>query len=139
MDERPSGQRATPQSSVRVLVVDDTEHVRTLVADMLRLDGFHVVGTADSGDAAVDLAQQTDPHVVVMDLRMPGIDGVEATRRLRAARPGQLVVLYTAYVDAEVERQAEEAGAALCLGKVEGLPRLERELVRLTLAVTRGR
>lgn len=138
MDEGLSGQRATAQSSVRVLVVDDTEHVRTLVADMLGLDGFHVVGTTDSGEAALEMARQTDPHVVVMDLRMPGIGGIEATRRLRAARPGQQVILYTAYVDAEVERQAELAGAALCLGKVEGLPRLERELVRLTLAVTRG-
>jgi CheY-like chemotaxis protein len=126
------------QRGIRVLVVDDTEHVRVVVADMLRLDGFDVVGTADSGEQALALATTTDPHVVVMDLRMPGIDGLEATRQLRAARPGQQVVLYTAYVDAEVERAAREAGAALCLGKVEGLPRLERELIRLTLAVSKG-
>lgn len=126
------------QHGVRVLVVDDTEHVRTVVADMLRLDGFDVVGTAESGEQALELAAESDPHVVVMDLRMPGIDGLETTRRLRALRPGQQVVIYTAYVDAEVERQAREVGAALCLGKVEGLPRLERELVRLTLAVAKG-
>jgi hypothetical protein len=53
-------------------------------------------------------------------------------------RPGQQVVLYTAYLDAEIEQQAREAGVALCLGKVEGLPRLERELTRLTLAVAKG-
>jgi DNA-binding NarL/FixJ family response regulator len=126
------------QRGIRVLVVDDTEHIRTVVADMLRLDGFDVVGTADSGAQALVLAAETDPHVVVMDLRMPDMDGLEATRQLRAARPGQQVVLYTAFVDAEVERAAREVGAALCLGKVEGLPRLERELVRLTLAVTKG-
>ena len=124
--------------SARVLVVDDTEHVRSVVADMLRLDGFDVVGTAADGDAALRMAAETDPHVVVMDLRMPGIDGLETTRRLRAQRPGQQVVLYTAYVDAGIEDEAREAGAALCLGKVEGLSRLTRELARLTLAVARG-
>lgn len=126
-----------PQQRVRVLVVDDTDHVRAFLQTMLELDGFEVVGAAADGETAVALAAETDPHVVVMDLRMPGIDGLEATRRLRAARPGQQVVLYTAYVDATIEREAAEAGAALCLGKVEGLPRLERELSRLTLALSR--
>lgn len=122
---------------VRVLVVDDTEHVRRVVAEMLALDGFDVVGAAADGEQAVQLARTCDPHVIVMDLRMPGMDGLEATRRIRAERPGQQVVLYTAYLDETIEQQAAEAGAALCLGKVEGLPRLERELSRLTLALSR--
>jgi len=125
---------ATP---VRVLVVDDTEHVRVFVADMLGLDGFDVVGTAANGEQAVAMAVEHDPHVVVMDLRMPGMDGLEATRRIRAVRTGQQVVLYTAYLDETIEAQARDAGVALCLGKVEGLPRLERELSRLTLALSR--
>jgi CheY-like chemotaxis protein len=66
------------------------------------------------------------------------MDGLEATRLIRAARPDQQVVLYTAYLDATVEREAADSGVALCLGKVDGLPRLERELTRLMLAVTRG-
>jgi CheY-like chemotaxis protein len=125
---------ATP---VRVLVVDDTEHVRRFVADMLTIDGFDVVGTAADGEQAVAMAVELDPHVVVMDLRMPAVDGLQATRRIRELRPGQQVVLYTAYLDASIEAQAREAGVALCLGKVEGLPRLERELSRLTLALSR--
>jgi DNA-binding NarL/FixJ family response regulator len=110
------------ERSVRVLVVDDTDHLRRFVADMLALDGFDVVGTAADGEQAVALALALDPHVVVMDLRMPGMDGLEATRRIRAERPGQQVVLYTAYLDETIERQAAQAGVALCLGKVEGLP-----------------
>lgn len=126
-----------PEPTARVLVVDDTEHLRTFVADMLAIDGFDVVGAAADGERAVEMAVELDPHVVVMDLRMPGIDGLEASRRIRAVRPGQQIVLYTAYLDATIERAAAEAGVALCLGKVEGLPRLERELSRLTLALSR--
>jgi CheY-like chemotaxis protein len=122
---------------VRVLVVDDTEHVRRVVAEMLTLDGFDVVGTADGGQDAIRMAIELEPHVVVMDLRMPGVDGLAATRAIRASRPAQQVVLYTAYLDATIEQEAAEAGVALCLGKVEGLPRLEQELSRLTLALSR--
>ena len=131
---QPTGSSA----AVRVLVVDDTEHVRRLVAEMLAVDGFDVVGTAADGAQAVELADATDPHVIVMDLRMPGMDGLQATRLVRERRPGQQVVLYTAYLDDAVRAEAAEAGVALCLGKVEGLPRLEHELSRLTLALTRG-
>jgi NarL family two-component system response regulator LiaR len=115
------------------MVVDDTDHVRTMLAEMLVLDGFEVVAQASNGDEALAMAEATDPDVVVMDLKMPGIDGLETTRRIKAVRPAQPVILYTAYLDPVIEASAKEAGVTLCLGKIDGLQELERQIARLTL------
>ena len=118
--------------SVRVLVVDDTDHVRRMLAEMLELDGFIVVGQCASGADAVDLAQDVDPDVVVMDYKMPGMDGLEASKGIKATRPEQAIVLYTAYLDPDLEHKAKDAGVAMCVGKIEGLNQLERHITELT-------
>jgi DNA-binding NarL/FixJ family response regulator len=120
---------------MRVLVVDDTDHVRRMLVEMLNLDGFEVVGSANGGEQAVELTISEAPDVVIVDLRMPGIDGLDTTRRIKAARPDQHVILYTAYLDAGIEAAARDAGVTLCLGKNEGLQELERELARLSLEI----
>jgi len=122
--------------TVRVMLVDDTDHVRRMLAEMLNLDGFDVVASCAGADAAVEAVVAADPQVVIMDLRMPGTDGLECTRRIKAIRPDQAVILYTAYLDAGIEESARKAGVTLCLAKVAGLPELERELSRLALEVT---
>ena len=125
--------------SVRVLVVDDTDHVRGMLAEMLELDGFEVVGQAASGLEAVGLANQIDPDVVVMDYKMPGMDGLEASKSIKANRPDQAIVLYTAYLDDSLEQQAKDAGVAMCVGKIEGLNQLERHITELTRDLGRSR
>jgi DNA-binding NarL/FixJ family response regulator len=119
--------------SVRLLVVDDTEHVRTMLVDILALHGFDVAGQASSGPDAVDRAKEVDPDVVVMDLKMPGMDGVEATRLIREDRPDQQVILYSAYVDDEVETRAREAGVLVCVPKMSGVEALAREISAVAL------
>ena len=113
------------------MVVDDTDHVRNMLTSMLTLDGFEVVGEASGGDAAVDTVDGADPDVVVIDYKMPGMDGLQTARVIKEARPGQVIILYTAFIDPDLEREAAEAGVAVCLGKVEGLASLEREIGRL--------
>ena len=116
---------------MKVLVVDDTDHVRNMLVDMLELDGFDVVGQAASGQEAVEMAPDADPDVIVMDYKMPGVDGLTAAKTIRETRTGQAIILYTAYLDAQLEAQAREAGVSMCIGKVEGLNELERHIAEL--------
>jgi CheY-like chemotaxis protein len=112
--------------AIRVMVVDDTQHVREMLATMLELDGFDVVSKASGGNDAIKEVEAAAPNVIVMDYKMPGMDGLEATRRIRELAPGIPIILYTAYLDAELEVRARDAGVALCVGKVEGLEQLEK-------------
>jgi CheY-like chemotaxis protein len=116
---------------VKVMVVDDTEHVRRMLRNMLELDGFEVVAEAGSGAEAVEAVVAADPDVVVLDYKMPDVDGLETAERIRAARPEQLMIMYTAFVDSGLQQRANEVGVAVVLGKVEGLESLEREIARL--------
>jgi len=110
---------AVPDSeTVRVLVVDD--HVLFAEALMLTLgidDRIEVVGSASSGFEAVSLAEALRPDVVLMDVHMPSMDGIEATRRVRNVSPGSRVVMVTAARSPEVAYHALAAGAERCLTK----------------------
>ncbi len=97
---------------IRVLIADDHPVVRRGMGALLAsLDGVQVVGEAADGAAAVREAQLSRPDVVVMDLQMPSIDGVEATRRLAAAVPDTAVLVLTMFEDDETVFAAMRAGA----------------------------
>jgi DNA-binding NarL/FixJ family response regulator len=98
--------------SVRVLLADDQRLVRESLSTMLGLlEGIELLGTAADGEQAVDLATELRPDVVLMDLRMPGIDGIEATRLLRERSPEIGVIALTTYADDESVLGALRAGA----------------------------
>lgn len=118
-------------SAIKVLVVDDTDHVRRMLHTMLSVDGFDVVGEFGDGHAAIAAIEEVDPDVVVIDYKMPALDGLEAARRIREIRPTQLVIIYTAFIDDALEQAVADSGIALCVGKVEGLHLLEQEIRRL--------
>ena len=109
---------APDREVVRVLVVDD--HALFAEALMLTLGierRIEVVGSASSGLEAVSLAEALRPDVVLMDLHMPSMDGIEATRRVRKVSPGSRVVIVTASRLREIAAAALAAGAERCLTK----------------------
>ena len=106
---------------IRVLVADDQATVRDGLVTLLGLaDGIEVVGAAADGAQAVLLAAQTHPDVVLMDLRMPRLDGAEATARIVAAAPEIAVLVLTTYADDDSLAGALRAGARGYLTKDAG-------------------
>lgn len=118
-------------SRIRILIVDDHPVVRAGLAGLLSSQpDFEVVGEAGDGQEALNMLERLEPDVVLMDLRMPGMDGVSAIRRIRSQRKSQVLVLTTFDTDAEIV-QAVEAGATGYLLKDVAREELFRA-VRLT-------
>ena len=106
---------------LRIVVADDQRAVREALATVLDAEpGFEVVGLAADGDEVVELARRLSPEVVLMDLRMPNVDGVTATRRLAAELPAVKVVVLTTFADDTSILGALEAGALGFLTKDAG-------------------
>jgi DNA-binding NarL/FixJ family response regulator len=98
--------------SVRIVIVDDHQIVRAGLQNLLETDpGFTVVGTAGDGSRAVDIVAECQPDVVLMDLSMPGVDGIEATRRIKTSWPLTRVLVLSSYGDEDHVVRALEAGA----------------------------
>jgi DNA-binding NarL/FixJ family response regulator len=98
--------------SIRVLIVDDHEIVREGLQTLLAEEpDFEVVGSAGDGAVAVTLAEATKPDVIIMDLVMPGVDGIEATRRIHRNNPHARVLVLTTFADDQRVREAIQAGA----------------------------
>lgn len=123
--------------SVRLFIAEDTDHVRQMLVDILGLHGFEVVGQAANGHEAVGEVDRSDPDVVILDLRMPGLNGLEAARQIREQRPDQVVILYSAYVDDDLQASAREVGVAVCIPKIAGVEALAREITAAAMDLSR--
>ena len=104
--------------TVRVLIVDDQEPFRLAARMVVELtDGFEVIGEAESGEDSVRMAGELGPDLVLMDVNLPGIDGLEATRRILAAEHPPVVLLLSTYEEEEYAPRAAECGAAAYIPK----------------------
>ena len=131
-DADPGMSGGDADSPVSVIVADDQSAVREgLVLLLETLPGIAVAGQAADGNAAVDLVAAMRPQVALMDLNMPGCDGVEATRRITAGYPGTRVVVLTTFADDESIITALQAGALGYLTKDAGAAEIQQALHRV--------
>jgi DNA-binding NarL/FixJ family response regulator len=99
-------------SEITCLIVDDHEVVREgLRLSLSRAPHIRVVGEASDGRSAIDLAERRKPNVVIMDVRMPGLDGLDATKELMEKEPNSRVLIFTAYSERSLLARGLESGA----------------------------
>lgn len=138
MVSRQSDNPDQPQTGVapiRIVIAEDHAFVQEGTRRLLEIEpDMEVIGTAQDGISAIELVEQLDPTLVLMDISMPRMDGIEATRRIRAMKPGLPVLILSAYDDDQYVFALVEAGAAGYL-----LKDIRREeLVDAIRAVNRG-
>lgn len=104
---------------IGTLIVDDDEDIRLIIRLIIEAanQGLFVAGEAANGREALDRLDDIDPKVVVLDQMMPGMTGLETASLILERKPGQIMILCSAYLDDEVRRQAEAAGIRICLSK----------------------
>jgi two-component system invasion response regulator UvrY len=107
----------------RVLIVDDQAPFRTTARMVVEAtDGFVVVGETDTGEGSIDEARRLDPDLVLMDVNLPGIDGLEATRRILSESQRAVILLLSTYEMEEYAPRADECGAAAYIPKSDFSP-----------------
>jgi DNA-binding NarL/FixJ family response regulator len=116
---------APASTKIRILIADDLAHVRRELSTLLQLShGLEVAGEAANGLEAVRQAELLHPDIVLMDLAMPGLDGIEATRRIKARGLARGVVMLTIHAHAEARQAAAAAGADAFIEKGTDIPTL---------------
>ena len=125
----PMDVTADSTRTVRVLIVDDQLPFRAVARTVIGMTaGFEVAAEAETGEAAIVAVDEDPPDLVLMDINLPGINGIEATRRIRGDHPAVEVILLSTYSEADLPADAREVGALAYVHKEDLGPTLVREL-----------
>jgi DNA-binding NarL/FixJ family response regulator len=119
----------TVEATVRVLIVDDQAPFRNAARTVVGLTpGFEVVGEAESGEEAVEMAASLEPDLILMDINLPGINGIEAVRQIKAARNGTTAFLLSTYAVGDLPSGARSCGAVAYINKEDFEPGILMDL-----------
>jgi DNA-binding NarL/FixJ family response regulator len=119
--KRTKGNSAKHSGGKSVLIVDDNPAIRHVVSQAFRSDGFAVCGEADDGRQAIELARQFIPDLIVLDLSMPVMNGLQAAPELRKIAPKASIILLTMFANELAADQASKIGIDLVVSKTEAL------------------
>lgn len=119
----------------RILVVDDEQETRDFITKFLQLKGYQVLTAAD-GLEAITTVKSERPHIVLLDIKMPGLDGIEVLKRIRAFDKGIGIIMVTAVKDARISEQALKLGACDYITKPIDLDDLEKSVYAKLLVMT---
>ena len=118
-----------PNGDVPVLIVDDQAPFRTVARTVVGLaPGFSVVAEAETAEEALDQVDELHPSLILMDINLPGINGIEATRRITAADTSATVILLSTYTQDDLPADARTCGAAAYVHKEDMSPALLRRI-----------
>jgi two-component system, chemotaxis family, chemotaxis protein CheY len=104
-----------------ILIADDSLYIREALCKFFEQEDFNVCGEAENGKEAVDKAQELHPDLILLDLSMPVMNGLEATRVLKRMLPEVPVIMYSAFGDSSTEKAARSAGASALVSKSENI------------------
>jgi len=121
-----------PVDVVRLLIVDDHGEVRKAIRRLVTVENWEVCGEAEDGDGAIQAARQLKPDLIIMDLFMPGMTGIQAAEAIRKEFPSMLIMLVTT-LDARIEEEARKAGIRGTVSKMA-----TDQIVRGIQAMLRG-
>ena len=115
--------------TTRVMIVDDQPPFRSAARALIkRIKEFELVAEAESGEQAIEFAQQHRPHLVLMDINMGAVDGIEATRQITGALPATMIILVSTYGEDDLPARARGCGAWLCQQRRTDAPHRARAL-----------
>lgn len=99
-----------------ILIVDDQKGVRRLLEELFKKEGWEVYLAADGGEA-IEQVERLLPDIILMDMKMPNMNGLEASQKILAKHPGTTIIMMTAYGEMEVVKKALDAGVKKCITK----------------------